>query len=97
MEEGERPKEALQRELIEELGVDIGIVESNPFLHLSDADAGLDLTVWVVAEWRGKVENRRPDEHDDVGWFELDDLHSVELADGRYLSLLETVLVGPPR
>jgi mutator protein MutT len=92
VEDGERPEQALRRELIEELGVDIGTVEDDPVLHVSDTGTGLDLTIWVVAEWHGRVENRQPDEHDDVAWFGAAELRGLELADRRYLSLLEHIL-----
>ena len=94
VEDGERPEQALRRELVEELGVDIGTVESDPVLHLRDTGAGLDLTIWVIEEWRGSVENRRPDEHDEIGWFGSLDLAGVTFPDGRYLPLLEHILAS---
>lgn len=92
VEDGEQPDQALRRELVEELGIDIGTVEADPVLHISDTSAGLDLTIWVIAEWQGEVQNRQPDEHDDIAWFGPLDLPSLELADRRYLPLIEHVV-----
>jgi 8-oxo-dGTP diphosphatase len=94
VDDGERPEQALRRELIEELGVDIGTIEGDPVCHLSDAGKGFDLTLWVIGEWRGRgrVENRQLDEHDDIAWFGARDLHNLKFADSSHLSLLEHVL-----
>ncbi len=47
VEDGERPEQALRRELTEEIGVDIGEVVDDPVLHLIDDGKGMDLTVWL--------------------------------------------------
>jgi mutator protein MutT len=92
VEDGETAEQALRRELLEEIGVDIGKVDGDPVFHRSDAGTGLDLTVWLITEWQGSPENRQPSEHDDIAWFGITELHNLKLADTSYLSLLERVL-----
>lgn len=92
VEDGEEPEQALRRELVEEIGVDVGPVDGDPVVHLSRPESGLDLTVWLITEWQGSVENRQPTEHDDIAWFGITELHSLELADRTYLSMLERIL-----
>ena len=92
VEDGERPEEALRRELIEEIGVDVGDVAGEPVLHLRDESTGFDLTVWQITSWQGTVANLQADEHDEVGWFTETELSQLSFADRSYLSLLEQVL-----
>ena len=94
VESEEQPEQALRRELLEEVGVDIGIVRQEPVLHLIDRDTGFDLTVWLVRNWAGTVENRQSDEHDLIGWFEVKDLPALEFADNSYLPLLQRLLLS---
>ena len=57
VEAGEKPHEALVRELREEVGV-IATLGGNPWTHLEDAaasDGGLDLRIWVIDQWRGDL------------------------------------------
>jgi 8-oxo-dGTP diphosphatase len=89
VEPGETPQAALGRKLREQLGVEVDIRDA-PELHLVDEDCDLD--IWVVRKWRGDVTNCSPDEHDSVGWFTVDELGALELADLRYLRVLSTVL-----
>lgn len=67
VEDGERP-ERLRRELIEEIGVDVGVVADAPVLHLIDDRTGFDLIVWHVTSWTGTVQNCQLEEHDEVSW-----------------------------
>lgn len=77
---GESPADAVHRELHEELGVAIRIDNADPFRVYEPA---LDLTLhaWVVTEGDGEIANLAPEEHDQIAWFELDDLDGLELAD----------------
>ena len=47
VEPEERPEEALRREILEELGVELDGVDGAPVLHRFVPGTGLDLTVWV--------------------------------------------------
>ncbi|MFZ2014380.1 MAG: NUDIX domain-containing protein [Nocardioides sp.] len=76
MEAGETELGALTRELHEELGIRMGTASAS---HLSRLAAGPEdepalLSAWLVREWRGTPANVAPEEHDDIGWFGLEEL-----------------------
>lgn len=89
---GEDPEDALRRELIEELGVELEDIGDGPVLRRIDTEAGLDLTLWVSRRWRGTPLNRQPEEHDAIGWFERDQLAGLSFADPSYPTLLQNLL-----
>jgi mutator protein MutT len=90
LEPGETNRQALVRELREELSVEIAPTSGNALL--TRQEAGLFLEVWRVEEWDGDIINAAPDEHDAVGWFSLDEALSLDLADGDYPALFKQVL-----
>jgi len=90
----ESPEEALRREVLEEVGVDIGLTVDAPVLHLDDPANGFDLSIWAVERWRGEVENRQIEEHDQIRWFAADELSQLTFADSSYLALLRSLLVS---
>jgi 8-oxo-dGTP diphosphatase len=92
VEPGERPEDALRREVAEELGAELEGVDGAPVLHKVDPQASLDLTVWVSRRWRGTVSNLQPEEHDAIGWFEEEQLDGLSFADPSYLTLLRHLL-----
>ena len=76
IEEGESELRALTRELHEELGVHIA---TGSAFHLcrvlaGPADEPALLSAWLVREWEGRPANLAPEEHDDIGWFNLEEL-----------------------
>ncbi len=76
METGESELGALTRELHEELGVQIATASAS---HLCRVTAGLTeetalLSAWLVRDWQGTPTNVAPEEHDDIGWFSLEEL-----------------------
>jgi 8-oxo-dGTP diphosphatase len=94
VEPGERPEDALRREVAEELGAELEGVDGGPVLHRVVPQAGLDLTVWVSWRWRGSVSNLQPEEHDAIGWFEEGQLDGLRFADPSYLPLLRRLLIA---
>jgi 8-oxo-dGTP diphosphatase len=76
VEEDESELDALARELQEELGVRIatGSVTHLCRLTVGPAEAPALLSAWLVRDWQGTPENVAPEEHDDMGWFELEEL-----------------------
>jgi 8-oxo-dGTP diphosphatase len=92
VEPAEQPETALRRELIEEIGIEIGVVSQEPVLRLDEASTGLGLIVWHVTRWRGVAENRQPEEHDQIDWFAEQELGGLDLAHPSYLSLLQRLL-----
>ena len=59
IEEGEQPREALRRELEEELGIEAKIGKEGAHRrHTYKNGGGGELRVYVVREYRGELENR---------------------------------------
>ena len=77
VEQGEQPNEALRRELLEEIGVEIGPALSDPVQEVFRPKTGLHLTLWLVTDWVGNLENRQLEEHDHLGWFGVKELCRV--------------------
>jgi 8-oxo-dGTP diphosphatase len=94
VQRGEHPTEALRRELLEELGVDIGESPCQAVHRIVRDDAQLDLTLFAVTSWTGTVTNRQPEEHDEIAWVAADDLASRTLADESYHAILQVLLAG---
>lgn len=78
IEAGESELGALARELHEELGVQIATDTATHLrrLTLGPAKEPALLSAWLVRDWQGRPENVAPEEHDDIGWFDLDKLPS---------------------
>lgn len=96
VEAGETSREALDRELREELGV-TAVTAVDLRTALFDDHVLID--VWTVTAWTGTPVNRAPDEHDELRWFGADDLPVATLAHGRLEPLLREVLAhaaAPP-
>lgn len=59
IETGEQPRDALRRELDEELGIDATIgVEVARIKHCYRGNGAVELRFFVVRDWRGEIENR---------------------------------------
>lgn len=76
VEPGESELDALARELREELGVE---VSPDAVAHLARVVAGPDddpvsVSAWLVGEWQGTPANLAPEEHDLLGWFDVEEL-----------------------
>jgi len=87
IEAGELPADAVRRELCEELGITIRIDDPEPF-RIYDPAPDLTLHAWIVTEWSGEVTNLAPEEHDEIGWFSLEELDQLSLADQSLNELL---------
>lgn len=76
MEAGESELGALARELHEELGVQIATASASRLCRLTagPADEPALLSAWLVRGWQGTPTNVAPEEHDDIGWFGLEEL-----------------------
>ncbi len=92
VEVDEHPCEAVRRELMEELGVDVGVVPTEPSWRLVDDENSFELMVWRFETWTGRVVNAAPAEHDRLGWFGAAGLAVAELADERYRTVLTDLL-----
>ena len=76
MEAGESELGALTRELHEELGVQIATDSASHLCRVTagPADEPALLSAWVVRDWQGTPTNVAIEEHDDIGWFGLEEL-----------------------
>lgn len=76
METGESELAALTRELHEELGVCIATGTATHLCRLTAgaADEPALLSAWLVTDWGGTPANVAPEEHDGIGWFDVEDL-----------------------
>jgi len=90
IEDGETPGEALQRELREELGIDVADPGEACLARL--VTDSYVLTVWLISEWTGTPNNASPIEHDEIAWFEKWQLTSIDLADQNYEAMIADVL-----
>ncbi|MDO5663125.1 MAG: NUDIX domain-containing protein, partial [Brachybacterium sp.] len=82
VEPGESPREALRRELREELGIEA--VLEHPWHRLVDEELGIELALWCIRAWSGELSNRAPEEHRQLAWCTADDLRSLRLAHPAY-------------
>lgn len=76
VEAGESELGALARELHEELGVRIETGSASPLCRLVARPSGepVQLSAWLLRAWQGTPGNVAPEEHDDIGWFDLEEL-----------------------
>lgn len=47
-------------------------------LTAGPADEPALFSAWLVRDWTGSPTNVAPEEHDDIGWFELAELPSLD-------------------
>jgi len=76
VEAGESELGALTRELREELGVQVATGSASQLCRVTarPADEPARLSAWLVRDWQGTPANVAPEEHDDIGWFGLEQL-----------------------
>jgi len=76
IEEGEQPRDALRRELEEELGIEARIGEEVARIKHDYKNGGaVELRFFVVADYRGEIENRI---FKDIRWAERKELPSFD-------------------
>ena len=92
----ESRRSALVREVREELGVDVAIVDLAPLPHAELVDEDLHLSTWRVDSWTGDPVNAAPDEHDAIGWFTLRQALALPLAHQGYPALLRRFAAQRP-
>jgi 8-oxo-dGTP diphosphatase len=76
IEHGEQPRDALRRELEEELGIDAVVGdESRRIVHTYPDGGAVELRFYIVKEYRGNIENRI---FRDVRWVNRRELPAFE-------------------
>ncbi len=87
---GEAARDAIRRELREELGIEAVLESESPVARWFED--GLDLSIWIVREWVGTPRNLVQGSHDQIGWFRSDQLQAISLGDYRYERFLNRVM-----
>jgi len=83
IEEGEQPRDALRRELDEELGIDAEIGEEvSRIVHEYPGGGSVELRFFVVHEYRGEIENKI---FRDIQWSPRSDLSSFDFLEADLL------------
>jgi 8-oxo-dGTP diphosphatase len=91
IEQGEQPRDALRRELEEELGIDARIGDEVARIrHTYDSGASVELRFFVVHSFTGDLENRI---FRDVQWVERAQLPSYEFLEAD-VRLVEDIAAG---
>jgi 8-oxo-dGTP diphosphatase len=91
IEEGEQPRDALRRELDEELGIDATVGnEVARIRHEYKSGNSVELRFYVVHEFHGELENRI---FKDMQWVERKDLPSFDFLEAD-LKLVSDVAAG---
>jgi len=91
IEEGEQPRDALRRELEEELGIDAKIGEEVARIrHEYPGGGAVELRFYVVHQYRGEIENRI---FRDVRWSTRSELPSYDFLEAD-LNLVQDLAAG---
>jgi mutator protein MutT len=90
VEPGESPRDAVRRELREEIGVEADIAE--PWHRIVDDTIGIEMSLWIVRSWRGEPVNLVPHEHERIAWWAPDELPALDLTHPAYVALLSDAL-----
>ena len=90
--EGETPEQTLAREFEEEVGVTPLVFTQVAILYDPEPEhQDYVYTVYVVTEWTGSPENLAPHEHSEIGWIDINDAVSLNLAHPDYPALFTSV------
>jgi 8-oxo-dGTP pyrophosphatase MutT (NUDIX family) len=77
VEAGELPHQAVGRECLEEIGVQV--YDPMP-IPMTITDPILDVHAFLVTRWDGEPVNLAPEEHDELRWFRPGELAGLKLA-----------------
>jgi mutator protein MutT len=93
VEPGESGREALAREVDEELGVVVVDAHQHDRVHVDvPGEEDVVIDVWLVTSWAGTPANRCPDEHDELRWFAAGEVPEDDLAHPSLVGLVRSAL-----
>lgn len=90
IEKHESGRDALLRELWEELGISATLHADEPDFTMAENE--LELSAWIIRAWEGTAANTDEDEHDAVAWVTLEEATMLQLADEKVLEWITLVL-----
>ena len=90
LEPGETARQAVVRELAEELGVRAELHPDGP--AATSMIGAVQRSVWLVAAWQGRPSNHAPEEHAELRWFAAEELAGIPLAHPQDGALIARVL-----
>lgn len=94
IEDGETPGEALARELLEEIAVEVVPPRNAPDFSVQDNETSTDelaLSGWLLEAWTGNPTNLATDEHDEIRWLSPDEAVQLDLAHDSYTEVLQDI------
>ena len=86
IEKGESDSDAIRRELLEELCVEVARDDVRVVARLTGRD--FDARVFLVERWTGSPGNTAPEEHDRIAWFGEREIDGLVLADPDLLEII---------
>lgn len=86
--------QTLQRELREELDIELTACHYLETLRGADGNARVECHFFVVTRWCGRPKNHQPHEHSEIRWFHPDELCRLELAHPEYPRVLRRAVAG---
>lgn len=81
IEEGESLEDALRRELLEELQVEIQSCRLMDSILHPDPVEPIEVMVFLVSSWKGRPLSAEPDKHTEIGWFSASSLPASKTYD----------------
>lgn len=90
IEPGESSAAAIQRELLEELGIHAQVDGHAPVRSM-EISSTLRIDVWVITQWTGQPTNLAPEEHDAIEWVPVSELDEWDLAHSALYAVIAEV------
>lgn len=89
----ETPEQTLSRELKEEIGVTPIRLIHIAVLHdpKPDIHGDYEYNIYLVTGWIGSPKNLSPNEHAELGWFEINEALTLDLAHPKYPEVFRSI------
>ncbi|HMR81503.1 MAG TPA: NUDIX domain-containing protein [Niabella sp.] len=98
-EADESYEKALIREIKEEIGIDVLTFQKVFFIEQPDEAIGL--CIFNITKWKGTIENKQSEEHQELGWFTFSELHNLKFPRKEYECIFKAIkdlcLTNPKR
>jgi mutator protein MutT len=92
VESGESNRQALERELSEELGIVVADAHYIETLRIQSLEGDhMECRLFAVTHWTGTPENQQPQEHSEIRWFRFEEAKRLDLAAPEYVRIIEDV------